>query len=267
MRSLRVTVLLAACWVGGCNTEFREESVRDTSSRDVEAGSSEIESLPSGSVQTVALSTAQPSMDQLIELQTALLEKHQSIVADQAELARRQTAATDQLKEMGQLVHQQQKVVVAQVELARRQEVMADQLKELTIEVNGALTQLVMEFEMLQPKATWHARQIEMNRSAYTAIGTMLASLEERVFPTRNTWYGKAWQRLIEPFLIGRFPSVEQRDELVRLLDRIVLNDRRRVSILQGLPAPQYDENQQAAGHCLGPEWKSLRENLQELKY
>lgn len=262
MRLLQVTLLLAVCWIGGCSTKFREEAARDVAS-----GSQTGQSAASRSANALALSTGQASIEQLVQLQMSLLEKQESIVADQAELARRQQVATEQLQEMDQLVQQQQKMVVAQVELSRRQEAMADQLKELTIEVNGALGQLVMEFEMLQPKAKWHARQIERNQNPYTAIYEMLVSLDERVFPTRNTWYGEAWQRLSEPYLVNQFPSVEQRDQLVRLLDRIVVNERRRVAILRRLAAQQSDANEEATGYCLGPEWQLLRGNLQALKY
>lgn len=241
MRLLQVTLLLAVCWIGGCSTKFREEAARDVAS-----GSQTGQSAASRSVNALALSTGQASIEQLVQLQQV---------------------ATEQLQEMDQLVQQQQKMVVAQVELSRRQEAMADQLKELTIEVNGALGQLVMEFEMLQPKAKWHARQIERNQNPYTAIYEMLVSLDERVFPTRNTWYGEAWQRLSEPYLVNQFPSVEQRDQLVRLLDRIVVNERRRVAILRRLAAQQSDANEEATGYCLGPEWQLLRGNLQALKY
>lgn len=241
MRLLQVTLLLAVCWIGGCSTKFREEAARDIAS-----GSQTGQSAASRSVNALALSTGQASIEQLVQLQQV---------------------ATEQLQEMDQLVQQQQKMVVAQVELSHRQEAMADQLKELTIEVNGALGQLVMEFEMLQPKAKWHARQIERNQNPYTAIYEMLVSLDERVFPTRNTWYREAWQRLSEPYLVNQFPSVEQRDQLVRLLDRIVVNERRRVAILRRLAAQQSDANEEATGYCLGPEWQLLRGNLQALKY
>ena len=95
----------------------------------------------------------------------------------------------------------------------------------------------------------------------------MLVSLDERVFSTRNTWYGKAWQRLSEPYLVNQCPSVEQRDELARLLDRIVVNERRRISILRDLPVQQYDANEEATGYCLGPQWQRLRGNLRALRY
>lgn len=267
MKSLPVTLLLIACWAGACSTKSGQHASRDAPSHDVESGSQRIRSTSSQSIQSLALSTGKVTVEHLVQVQLALLEKQESIVADQAELARRQQLATEQMQEMDQLVQQQQKMVVAQVALSRRQEAMADQLKELTIEVNGALGQLVMEFEMLQPKAKWHARQIEKNHNPYTAIYEMLVSLDERVFPTRNTWYGEAWQRLSEPYLVNQFPSVEQRDELVRLLDRIVVNERRRISILRDLSVQQYDANEEATGYCLGSQWQRLRGNLKALRY
>ena len=162
MKSLPVILLLTACWAGGCSTKSGQHVSRDAPSHDVESGS---QRMRSQSVQPLALSTGKVTVEQLLQMQMALLEKQESIVADQAELARRQQLATEQMQEMDQLVQQQQKMVVAQVALSHRQEAMVDQLKELTIGVNGALGQLVMEFEMLQPKAKRHARQIERNHN------------------------------------------------------------------------------------------------------
>ena len=162
MKSLPVILLLTACWGGGCRTKSGQHASRDVPSHDVESGS---QRMRSQSVQPLALSTGKVTVEQLLQMQMALLEKQESIVADQAERARQQHLATEQMQEMDQLVQQQQKMVVAQVALSRRQEAMVDQLKELTIGVNGALGQLVMEFEMLQPKAKWHARQIEGNHN------------------------------------------------------------------------------------------------------
>ena len=127
--------------------------------------------------------------------------------------------------------------------------------QEATIEVNGALSQLVSEFDMLEPKNSWHARLIDHNHSVYTSIRNMLGGLDERVFPTQRTWYGTSWRRLIAPFQVGQFPTLEQWDELVRLFDRIVANERRRVSVLVSLPVQQRDPGDIAPGHCLGPEW------------
>ena len=203
---------------------------------------------------------------EVLQRHQTLVQQQQKMVAEQAELVARQEATADRLKELGQLVQAQQKVVAAQVELAHRQEATIEQLKQITIEVNGALRQLVSEFDMLEPRNSWHARLIDHNHSAYTSIGNMLGGLDERVFPTRRTWYGKSWRRLTAPFQVGQFPTLEQRDELVRLLDRIVANERRRVSILASLPVQQCDPGDIAPGHCLGTEWKTFRDHLVQLK-
>ena len=78
MRLLQVTLLLAVCWIGGCSTKFREEAARDVAS-----GSQTGQSAASRSVNALALSTGQASIEQLVQLQQV---------------------ATEQLQEMDQLV-------------------------------------------------------------------------------------------------------------------------------------------------------------------
>lgn len=111
---------------------------------------------------------------------------------------------------------------------------------------------------------TWHQRQIEHNQAAYEAISKFMGRLSEERFPTATTWYGDAWRDLTRPFRVGEFPTPEQRDSLVRLLENLTSAERKRVDYLHrvGGPAPRL-----RPGFCLGFEWEELDANLRGLTF
>jgi hypothetical protein len=176
-----------------------------------------------------------PEPDQLLSSQQELIREHERLIQQLDQLSHKHASAVERLNEV------------------------TDRLCHLCADV-------ATDSDSQQQPQSWHQRLIEQNLSAYEKIGGMLGSLTEDNFPTVRTWYGETWHQLVAPFMASQFPSEDQRDALVELLDEIMDGERRRVAAMEGQEAA-VSHSTVPLGYCLGPKWEDLSKNLRELKY
>lgn len=161
-----------------------------------------------------------------------------------------------------EILEQYQALLEDYREISRRQEQQIDQLEQTVSHLRESFDRLTTQFETLQPRKQWHNERLDSNRDHYATFTQFLDTLDHELFPLTNTWYSERWLRLTACFTQHRFPTAEQRDELVELIEAIRRSERQRAEMLA-----DRIEQDPAIGYCLHSPWDEALTALRSFEY